>query len=690
MIASVILSARNEYPAILFTVHAILEDLSNTLPMGEFEVILVDNLSDDRKERRGLGGTTDFLKARGMFHNGLLKTFYYPTASNVGARNFGVSKAKGKYIFFSDAHMFYAAGTFKRWIQTIDESGGIVHPAVAWIGSFPPQKGMQYSWKLGEEFKGCVDEKTEILAKDGWKKWNEVSNATEFATINTKTKRIEFQKPSGITIKEHDGDMYQFTGRSVDAFLTPYHRTPYLSQWHRRNKKKNWMEKPAEKISKSDFLPLATNGVIKSKSSYSDSFVELIGWVITEGSYDKTPKKERITITQYNEPNRSRIIKCAKEFGYSFHLNKRKDVCIAQRGSRKVFNILPEKKLTFEFINRLSRKQLEILYKTMIDGDGTRQKNNETFIQKNKGTIDAFQYLCILIGKQSKAWYRKTDETRFSKDGIFNVSVKKNEYASGFKIEKKYYKGKVWCPTVLNGSIFIRRNGKTMPSFQTWANYLVGNGDDWFHVAAMGHCSLGMLKSQFEEYGGYIENRCYGGGEMYLDTLWWMMGSCSVTEPRINAYHLSSERGYSYHHDDYIHNVFTCAYALGADDWMERTYINYLRKNKKEVLDALWQQAIQTSEKRKQFVAKNKKKSFNEVISERPWDALNDKKFGSHNSGLLVFHDTWLPLIKGTPAEAVYPGKHQLELEKFINEKLSAFVYRRSSLSSAGTPMPAE
>ena len=257
MIASVIISARNEYPSILYTVHAILEDLSNTLPLGEFEVIIVDNLSDDRKERRGLGGTTDFLKARGIYHNGFLKTFYYPTASNVGARNFGVSKAKGKYIFFSDAHMFYAAGTFKRWIKTIDESGGIVHPAVSWIGSFPPQKGYGYSIKLGEE-----------------------------------------------TIKG------------------------------------------------------------------------------------------------------------------------------------------------------------------------------------------------------------------------------------------------------------------------TWNNYLVGKGDDWFHVASMGHCSVGMLKEQFVKFGGYIENRCYGGGEMYLDTLWWMMGSCAITEPRINAYHLSSERGYSYFHDDYIHNVFACAYALGADMWL--------------------------------------------------------------------------------------------------------------------------
>lgn len=364
MTVSVVISARNEYPSIVYTVHSILDDLSNTFPLGEYEIIIVDNLSNDRNERRGLGGTVDFLSARGAYHNGIIKVFHYPTASNVGARNFGASKAKGKYVFFSDAHMFYGAGTFKRWMQTIDECGGIVHPAVSWMGAFPPQKGMQYSWKLGEEFKG------------------------------------------------------------------------------------------------------------------------------------------------------------------------------------------------------------------------------------------------------------------------------------------------------------------------TWNNYSV-KANDWFYVPAMGHCSIGMLREQFLKFGGYIENRCYGGGEMYLDTLWWLMGSCSVTEPRINAYHLSSERGYSYFHDDYIHNVFTCAYALGADDWMERTYINYLRKGKKEVLDALWEQAKVTSEQRRQFVEENRKMSFNEMIVEKPWDKMNDTKLGSHNSGMLIYHDTWISLLDGQAKELYENSETQKTLDTFIREKLKEVVYKK-------------
>lgn len=368
MIASVVISARNEYPNIVHTVHSIMEDLGSFLKPWEFEVIIVNNCSDDENVRRALGGTSDFLSTRGAFHNGIIRVMYYPTASNVGARNYGAKHAKGEFLFFSDAHMFYAAGTFKRWIETIKETKALVHPAVSWMGAYPPSKGYQYSWKLGEEFKG------------------------------------------------------------------------------------------------------------------------------------------------------------------------------------------------------------------------------------------------------------------------------------------------------------------------TWNNYLVGSGEDWFYVSGMGHCSVGCYRQQFLDFQGYIENRCYGGGEMYLDSLWWMMGSAAVTEPRINCYHLSSERGYVYFHDDYIHNVFTAGLALGADWWIERAYINYLRKGRAGVVESLFKEAEHTAATQRAFVEANRKMTFNDMIRTMPWDVKNTEKFGKPNSGLLIYHDTWLPLLEESSAakEAYERSKYQKVLEEFINEHMSNFVYKRT------------
>ena len=378
---SIVISSRNEFPNIVHTCHSIWNSLeSDGFKPEDSEIILVDNNSDDSDPvRTATNGTSDFLICRGAFANRRLKVLYDPIAGNVTARNKGAEIAKGEYLFFSDSHMSYGPGTFKRLMQTIDECGGIVHPAVAWMGSYPPSKGMGYSLKAGE---------------------------------------------------------------------------------------------------------------------------------------------------------------------------------------------------------------------TGIKG--------------------------------------------------------------------------------------------------TWNNLIVGKGDDWFYVPGMGHCCLGMKRELFQKMKGYPTHlRCYGGGELYGSALSYLLGYCTVTEPRVNVYHLSAGRGYSYQNADYIHNVFLSCLILGADDWAERGYLNNLRKGNPETLNKLWKQAEAECQEQKEFVKKNKIMTFNEMLERRPWDEMNMKKHGTTNSGLLVFHPTWIEECKTAPEymkEAYRNSKHQKELEKFIVDKLWNFVYHNNKYDKGNLP----
>lgn len=359
---SVVISARNEFPSIVHTVHAIINDLETFLAQDDFEIIIVDNLSDDeRLIDQGKTGTVEFLRTRGAYTRGILRVLYDPIAGNVSARNKGARVARGEYLFFSDAHMSYRIGSFQRMVEAIDESHGIVHPAIAWMGSYPPETVYQYSWRLGREFDGA---------------WNESKVSAE-----------------------------------------------------------------------------------------------------------------------------------------------------------------------------------------------------------------------------------------------------------------------------------------------------------WFYVPAMGHCCLGMRRDQFLAYRGYPEYlRCYGGGGMFLDTKWWMLGSPVVTEPRAIGYHLSAGRGYSYATNDYIHNIFHSALCLGADAWAERVYLNYLRSMTDDALAQLWREAEAEALDQRAFITQRRQISFDELIVQRPWDALNDIRVGSHSSGLTIGDRKWLEAVKGTAAERVYPGKYQRYLEELIDVHLSAFT----------------
>ena len=374
---SVVIPARNEFPQIVFTIYSIIADLESFLTPQDFEIIVCVNCNNDwyniEKDRRGTQGTIDYLLGRSIYFNRILKVIYDPIAGNHSTRNKGAKMARGKYLFFSDAHMAYAPGFFKRMIRAIDETDGIVHGAIGWLGGYPPKDqdfGYQYTMKLGEEIKG------------------------------------------------------------------------------------------------------------------------------------------------------------------------------------------------------------------------------------------------------------------------------------------------------------------------TWANYKLC--DDYFYIPLQGHCCLGVKRDQFLKFGGYPEfHRCYGGGEFYLDLKWWMFGSKVSVDPQAKAYHLCSGRGYSYNYNDYISNVLAIGWAMGMDDWAERSYINWCRKGNLEEMKRLWERAKKETQKDRAFIHKYRVKTFNELLVERPWDKLNDERYGKHNSSMLIFHESWLEnFIKGTPAEELYNNSEtQKQLEKFINENLSDYVYKRGKLA---------
>lgn len=674
---SVVIPARNEFPQICFTIYSIVHDLETFLKPGDWEIIIVNNCSTDEEfPRRALGGTTDYLMARGMYWNGLLRVVYDPLAGNHSARNKGAEVAKGDYIFISDGHMAYNSGFFKRMLQTCEESGGIVHATINWMGAYPPTHvGYQYTIKLGEEIKGCVDEKTELLTLDGWKKYDDVSKNTLFATVNMDNHNLEFQKPLDVLIKQFQGEMVSVKGRSYDALLTNYHRSIY------RDWKGKWKIRPAKDITKKTSLPIGHNGIIKNGGELSNDIVELLGWIIAEGCYSGNT----IEITQYIEKNRVRIKELLDSLGLSYCIHgKKRDFKIHQNDTKKIKELLPKKELSVELLNKCNRQQLEILYRTLIDADGVTTKTNESFYQVNQTTADNFQILCALIGRASKL-YKRTPEhfkgNHFGKKDINVVSVKKSKYVQKVSVGKENYSGIVWCPTLPNGTIIARRNGHVFITGNTWSNY-APTTKDWFYIPAQGHCSLMVNRKQFLDFGGYPKyHRTYGGGEFYLNMKWWMFGSNVVCEPRAFGYHLACGRGYDYNHErEYLHNVLYIGKILGMDDWVERAYINWLRHHNKEVMALTLKEAEEEALRgERQFVEKRRKKTFNELICERPWDKMNDAKHGTHCSGLSIFQDTIIPLFQENPhsKEAWDNNKYQEELGKFIDENLKEFVYGR-------------
>lgn len=380
LLLTVIIPARNEFPNIVHTVHSILNCWeADGFDPWDIEIIIVNNCSTDYNDAKydwskpGDRGTTEHLMPRGIYHSRFLRVLYDPIAGNHSARNKGARIARGKYLFFSDAHMSYAPGTFKYGLKACEESKGLVHCGIAWMGGYPQHPtsvGTQYTIKLGEEIKG------------------------------------------------------------------------------------------------------------------------------------------------------------------------------------------------------------------------------------------------------------------------------------------------------------------------TWATYRPwDNSKGWFYIAAQGHCSVFADRKQFLDFGGYPEiHRTYGGGEFYVNMKWWLFGSNVACEPRAVGYHLASSRGYSYDHDDYLHNVFNMGWAIGADDWLERTYFNYLKRGRPEVVNRMLEEAKRETASDRAFIASRRVCTFNDLLVQRPWDTKNIEKGGSKNSSILIYHPSWYGALENYPiVKKLYDeSETQKTLHKFILENLWDFVYKHS------------
>ncbi len=192
----------------------------------------------------------------------------------------------------------------------------------------------------------------------------------------------------------------------------------------------------------------------------------------------------------------------------------------------------------------------------------------------------------------------------------------------------------------------------------TWNKAKIANTP--FYIPLCGHCFMAVKRKQFIEYQGYpFAQRVYGGGEPYLDTKWWMVGSTSMCDPNSLVYHLSAGRGYSYRQDDLIHNMMLVGYVLGGKKWADRILITYLNKGGvyEEWLMRLYNEAIEEGEEDKKWLDEHKIMEFEELLAlgkpndctkctkrgrpdphaMRIWDKMNDKLHGKHRSWVQEF-----------------------------------------------------
>ena len=354
------------------------------------------------------------------------------------------------------------------------------------------EKAVQYNGALGYH---CFASDTDILTEQGWVSLAEVAEnkiPISIATLNQETGSVEYQAPTEYHAYDYNGEMIHLHGK-VDALVTPNHRmwvrTHCQEQIHPGDHHTGFEFVEAkdlpdtfevkrdlgkyEGMEKDTFiLPAYSKEWMFGEQPFKiyypereipmDAWLAFFGFWVTEGHVCTNT----VGITQMPGETLDKIITAVAECGFEYSVYDHKN-----RPTKQVNILRPAQlerylrqfgKAKDKFIPRwmlsLSKQQLSILFEAMMLGDGSRTAS-PYFCTASPQLADDFQELALKLGYITMIGQHC--------DGYFYVSLGSDRKTPRTKKEYVHaieYTGKVYCVTVPNGLVFVRRNGK--PSWQ--------------------------------------------------------------------------------------------------------------------------------------------------------------------------------------------------------------------------------
>jgi|GEM_PF-1026565 len=336
----------------------------------------------------------------------------------------------------------------------------------------------------------CCDFQTRAMTKAGWKYHHELETNDEIMAFDPETQKLKWSKLKDKYVnKNYAGKMIRIKNFSRSVMLTPDH-TCYV---YNSTTKRNDIVK-AKDLQTNHQIPRCADFDFPEKETYTDYFVKLCGWLVTDGyvkkSYNKladgSTKEYRYGRITQSKP---RTVEMLKNLGITYHVddtncdhdkfkaNYKKHVFNIPNGLfQKMQDIGLEDGLNWEFLSKLTKRQIKLLDDTMMLGCGTGQNR---FSGKEKivfymTLIRTMQGLPSTFYQQEENCWRTRWITRGKGISCWGHHDNKDEVD---------YSGTIWCPSVDTGFWLAERKGlifitgNTESNFRTVSGWIPGLND---------------------------------------------------------------------------------------------------------------------------------------------------------------------------------------------------------------------
>ena len=325
----------------------------------------------------------------------------------------------------------------------------------------------------------CVDDKTEILTKQGWKTVYDLQDTDEVYTLNTQTQKGEWNSLLAINKYEGNFNVYEFNHPNFKAVCTPEHR------WviHKNKSGSPMTFCTTEQLTHCgnnwEYAPIVRCVECNTpEAPYEDWWLKLVGWFLTDGSIGQYNAIHIYQNSKVHGHNCQIIESILKEGNVKYSTRNRDGYItwtIAYEVGANIKKLFPQRCLTPQFIVSLSARQCKLILDQMVMADGTTGKGTDYDTSVICGTLqkaNMLQMICQMAGISTTVTEVDKIGTQHTSNKLNNVITTKNVYYSvrllkrnKIHIYKKHINTNmcnfVWCPTTPNGTWLARRGRNT-------------------------------------------------------------------------------------------------------------------------------------------------------------------------------------------------------------------------------------
>ncbi len=387
---------------------------------------------------------------------------------------------------------------------------------------------------------GCYDDKTEVLTDKGWKFFKDVSYDDEICTLDPSTHVIEYHKPIAIVVFDHHDKLVTLQNSALDIAVTLDHNMYVCSQQsgkHGANKfdfvrarnlggqsviKRTgmWIGTDQEYFTLPSVSVRHQEGNQATLHCVSEMRIPMDDWLAFMGvwSWAGSAFGNKISVTHRTTEKSAIIEKMLSKLPFSFTKDESGFYCYDKQLYSYLKNLGPDwYKHVPDFVKDLSPRQITLFLDWYaLDSRVAIRNGSRVFCTPSKRLADDIQELLLKIGRLGIVDVKQRDNLPWTIHSLENPSRTEYEIIEqtvqlDSYIERKdariiSYSGRVYCASVKNHIMYVRRNGKPC-----WC----GNTLMWWSERnKIFEHTLEKIKPRLAESGyvGYIDINCIANG----------------------------------------------------------------------------------------------------------------------------------------------------------------------------------